>query len=152
MLKLDIKKAFDTVSWEFIEQVLIHIGFPVPWITWIGNSVLQGSSQVLLNDLLGKQIKLKRGVRQGDPISPSLFIIAIDFLARYLQKLTDSGAIRLPYTAMRPCMLYADDALMFFKPDTNQAKAIKIALLVFQEVSGLEINLQKSEIDRKSVV
>lgn len=88
LLKLDIKKAFDMVSWSFMEQVMTHLGFPNSWITWINNSVLQWTSQVLINGLLGKKIKLKRGVHQGDPISPSLFIVAMDFLARYLQKLT----------------------------------------------------------------
>lgn len=76
---------------------------------------------------------------------PALFIIAMDFLARYLQKLHQSGAIRLPVPAMRPCLLYADDALLFYKPDANQAQEIKIALTVFQQVSGLQINLNKSE-------
>lgn len=47
---------------------------------------------------------------------------------------------------MHPCLLYADDALLFFKPDPNQARAIKIALIVFQHVSGLSINLDKSEL------
>lgn len=101
---------------------------------------------MLINGLLGKKIVLRRGVRQGDPLSPALFIMAMDFFARYLQKLTDLGAIRLPFTGMRPCLLYADDALLFFKPDPNQAQAIRLTLLVFQQVSGLATNLEKSEL------
>ncbi|XP_078150757.1 uncharacterized protein LOC144546100 [Carex rostrata] len=146
MLKLDIKKAFDTISWDFVLQVMKNLGFQDNWITWVKNAVLQGSSQVLINGLLGKRINLKRGVRQGDSLSPSLFIMAMDFFARYLQKLTQLGAIRLPFPDMRPCLLYADDALLFLKPDPNQAQAIKLALLVFQQVSGLAINLEKTEL------
>lgn len=145
MLKLDIKKAFDTISWDFILKVMENLGFQENWIRWIKNAVFHGSSQVLINGLLGKKIDLKRGVRQGDPLSPSLFIMALDFFARYLQKLTELGAIRLPFPAMKPCLLYADDSLLFLKPDPNQAQAIKLTLMVFQQVSGLAINLEKSE-------
>lgn len=146
LLKLDIKKAFDTISWEFILRIMQQLGFPVQWIQWIHDAVLQGSSQVLINGQLGKQIILKCGVRQGDPISPQLFIIGIDYLARYLQKLENTGAIRLPYATMHPCLLYADNALLFMKLDPNQARAIKITLSVFQHVSGLAMNLDKSEL------
>lgn len=143
---MDIKNAFDIVSWAFTNQVIRSLGFPEVWISWIHNTIFQGTSQVLINGLRGKRIVLRRGVRQGDPLSSSLFIIAMDFLARYLQKLKDTGAIRLPFLEMRPCLLYADDALLFFKSETNQAQAIKIWLLVFQHVSGLQINLQKSKV------
>lgn len=70
----------------------------------------------------------------------------MDFLAWYLQKLTDTRAIRLPYRGMRPCLLYADDVLLFLKPNTNQARTIKIELLVFQEISGLSVNMHKLEV------
>lgn len=126
LLKLDSRKAFDMVSWTFVVQVMSSLGFLAEWITWVKNSILQDSSQVIINGLLGKRIKLRRGVRQGDLLSPNLFIIAMDFITRYLQKLTSTGAIRLPYPQMWPCLLYADDAL-----------------LVFSEVSGISINLQK---------
>lgn len=67
------------------------LGFPEKWLHWISNCVLQGSSQIILNGLLGKKIELKRGVRQGDPLSPLLFILAIDFLTRWLDKLVTNG-------------------------------------------------------------
>lgn len=51
----------------------------------------------MINGLLGRKIILKRGVRQGDPLSPLLFIMAIDFLARYVQKLANTGALRIPF-------------------------------------------------------
>ena len=100
----------------------------------------------MINGLLGKKIILKRGVRQGDPLSPLLFIIAMDFLACYFEKLTASGAIRLPFENTKPCLLYADDALFFIKPETQQIQAHTVALTVFERVSGLEINTHKSEL------
>ncbi|XP_078152690.1 secreted RxLR effector protein 78-like [Carex rostrata] len=136
MLKLDIKKAFDTISWEFTTEVMTNLGFPEAWIHWIRRAIFQGTSQVLINGSLGKKIILKHGVRQGDPLSPSLFIIAMDFLARYLQKLAQTGAIKLPYANMRPCLLYADDALLFMKPDIHQVQAIKNKPLVLSTSFG----------------
>lgn len=70
-----------------------HQGFPNEWISWVEKTVMTSSSQIMINGLLGKNIKLKRGVKQGDPLSLLLFIFAIDFLGRYAQKLTDIQAL-----------------------------------------------------------
>ncbi|XP_078179612.1 uncharacterized protein LOC144573737 [Carex rostrata] len=121
-------------------------GFPLKYIAWIRNAILTGSSQIMINGLLGRKIILKRGVRQGDPLSPLLFILAIDFLARYSQKLANSGAIKLAFEGMSPCLLYADDALFFVKPEIQQLQALQVMLTVFQRLSGLSVNLSKSEL------
>lgn len=65
LFKADIFKAFDTLSWGFLQQVLIAKGLPEEWIHCIMNAVLKGSSKVLLNSVDGKKINLKRGIRQG---------------------------------------------------------------------------------------
>lgn len=63
LYKADIRKTFDTVSWDFTLSVMENLGFPMTWITWIRQSVLPGTSQAIVNGLLGKNIILKRGVR-----------------------------------------------------------------------------------------
>ena len=70
----------------------------------------------------------------------------MDFLARYFAKLVAIDTIRLPFNGMKPCLLYADDALFFIKPEIQQLHTLKIALVVFQKVSGLATNQQKSEL------
>lgn len=142
VFKADIIKAFDTVNWDFLTKTMQSLGFPNTWITWMKNAVLTGSSQVMINGLLGNKIHLKRGVRQGDPLSPLLFIIGMDFLARWLCKLTTTGTLRLPDDSIRPCLLYADDALFFVKPETHQLQALKIVLLAFEQISGLAVNMR----------
>lgn len=145
LFKADIHKAFDTLSWEFLMKVMQGLSFPEKWLQWISNNVLRGSSQIILNGLLGRKIHLKRGVRQGDPLSPLLFILAMDFLTRWLDKLVANGTWQLPFQNMRPCLLYADDTLFFIKPETRQIQALKIVLLAFKEISGLSVNMDKSE-------
>lgn len=69
LLKLDIAKAFDSISWQFILEVLGHKGFGHRWISWIAMLLRTASKKILINGLPGDSIVHRRGVRQGDPIS-----------------------------------------------------------------------------------
>ncbi|KAJ4748165.1 RNA-directed DNA polymerase (reverse transcriptase)-related family protein [Rhynchospora pubera] len=144
VFKADLRKAFDTISWVFIQNVLLALGFPNTWTKWITGCVLKGSSKVMVNGLASKKIILRRGVRQGDPLSPYLFIVAFDFLSRWMNRLTTVGAFPMPHEGMLPCLFYADDSLIFFKPDTHQALLLKLLLAAFESTSGLALNHAKS--------
>lgn len=118
--------------WEFILTILRSLGFPENSRSWIKNCVLAGSSQIIVNGLIGKRINLRQGVRQVDPVSPIRFIIGMDFLSRWFCRLVANGAWQLPFHGMKPCLLYADDALFFIKLDTRHVQMLKIALAVFR--------------------
>jgi hypothetical protein len=70
-LKLDLTKAFDSVSWAFLLEVLTHLGFGNRWRNLISNLLATSSTQILLNGFPGEQIRHRRGLRQGDPPLPN---------------------------------------------------------------------------------
>jgi len=117
-LKLDIAKAFDSVRWDFLMEVLDQFGFRARWRAWISTLLGSSSTSVLLNGVKGKWFRHFRGLRQGDPLSPLLFIIAMEPLQRLFEMaarggvLTDLGGRSVKLRAS----LYADDAAIFLNP------------------------------------
>ncbi len=148
LFKLDITKAFDSVCWDYLLALLQQRGFPTRWVDWLGALLSTSTSQVLLNGSPGQRIKHGRGLRQGDPLSPLLFILAIDPLQRILSKATELGVIsklRGRTTRLRISM-YADDAVIFINPTRGDVTAFAGILHRFGTATGLVTNLQKSQV------
>lgn len=145
LFKLDISKAFDTVSWEYILELLEHRGFSPWWRDWISALFRSSHSTALLNGATGTRINHARGLRQGDPLSPYLFIIAIDTLQKILELATLDGAISplRGRNAKLRISLYADDAVIFLNPIRNDVQALFSILDNFGKATGLRLNLGK---------
>lgn len=147
LLKLDISKAFDTLSWPFLLEVLAAHGFPSRWRAWIEALLSSASSRIILNGVQGRPIRQMRGVRQGDSLSPLLFIIAMDTLHRLFNKAAADGVLRAtPREIKFQCSLYADDMILFIRPTVQEAVAVKGILEIFDAASGLRTNLAKCSI------
>jgi mannosylglycoprotein endo-beta-mannosidase len=84
LIKLDIFKAFDSVRWDYLLSVLERTGFPARWRDRIASLLTSATSRVILNGSPLESIQHGRGLRQGDPLSPLLFVLAIDPLHRIL--------------------------------------------------------------------
>jgi len=147
-LKLDIHKAFDTVSWSYLLEVLQALGFGPRWREWVSILFRMMSSRALLNGQQGPAFSHNKGVRQGDPLSAMLFILAMDPLQRLLDMATQQGVLSaLPLSTARwRTSMYADDAAIFINPIKDDLDSIATILQEFGMVSGLHINLQKSSV------
>jgi hypothetical protein len=80
LLKIDITCAFDTVAWTFVLDILRHLGFPNCWLDSLSVLLMLASTKPMLNGTLGQRICHARGLRQGDPLSPLLFVLVMEVL------------------------------------------------------------------------
>jgi hypothetical protein len=150
ILKLDFENAFDKVENEVIIQVLTHKGFPDRWISWIKEILKSSTSTTLLNGTLGKVFHYRRGVGQGDPLSPLLFVLAADLLHIIVNKAKNLGLLRLPlnigYTSDFPIIQYADDTLLILEACIVQLFTLKSILNTFVDSTSLKVNYAKSSL------
>jgi hypothetical protein len=139
---LDFAKAFDFVNWGSLLHILACRGFPSTWCAWIQNILTTSKSAVLLNGCPGRWFTCKQGLRQGDPLSPYLFLLVADVLQQLIRF---DGGVHHPATdsASCPVLYYADDTL---KAASEDVERLKLLLDQFAAATGLKINFHKSTV------
>lgn len=147
-IKLDIAKAFDSVRWDYLLEVLRAMGFGHKWCNWISTLLATATTSVFLNGTRGKWFKHHTGLRQGDPLSPMLFILALEPLQHLFRVALAEGRIEeLPLRSARFRMsLYADDAALFMNPKREEVTEVMHLLSTFGAASGLITNMTKSAV------
>ena len=148
-LKIDISKAYDNPNWDFLMKVLQAIEMPDRLLDWIKECVTTPSYSIALNGELQDFFSGKKRVKQGDPISSLLFVIAMDVLSKMLDKGALDGRFDIHPECQAPLITYlsfADDVLIFFDGTADSLKGILDILEDFRQISGLKINWQKSEL------
>jgi hypothetical protein len=141
--KLDISKAFDSVIWSFLLEVLSHLGFGVTWRSIISNLLHSASAQIIFNGEPGESIFHQRGLWHGDPLFPMLFILIMDVLNSLFTK-ADSEGLLSPLVTRQRLSLFADYVALFIGSNGVDLQLTKNLLQVFGEATGLQTNLQKS--------
>jgi hypothetical protein len=126
LIKVDIANAFDSVSWPFLLELLRHIGFPQHWTDLLAILLSSASTKVLVNGRPGRRLCHARGLRQGDPLSPMLFVIVMEVLNSLIVE-ADRRRIfsRLPGDAIQQrASLYADDLVVFLAPTARDLQCL----------------------------
>jgi len=129
-------------------EVLEKLGFGIRWRTWISILLSTATSSVLLNGAQTRKFKHMVGLRQGDPLSPMLFILAMEPLQLLLALEEASSNLSPIQTNMAKIRisLYANDAAIFVNPVKEEIDVIKEVLVAFGDASGLRVNLSKSSV------
>ena len=150
ILKLDFEKAFDSVNWNFLLDLLNSFGFGSKWLSWIKECISTATISVLINGSPSDQFRTERGIRQGDPLSPFLFNIVAEGLSILFRRAMAAGLVNgVRIGSSGPVLSYlqfADDTIIFCEASMDEEKNIKNLLRCFELLSGLKTNLHKSSL------
>ncbi|GJR11579.1 RNA-directed DNA polymerase, eukaryota [Tanacetum coccineum] len=149
IFKIDFEKAFDSVRWDHLDEVLKKFGFGDRWCRWISECLRSSWGSVLVNGSPTEEFQFFKGLKQGDPLSPFLFILIMESLHLSFQNLVETGmfkGVALDSSTIISHMFYADDAVFVGQWDNSNIKTVTYALKCFEKASGLRINMGKSKI------
>uniref|UniRef100_A0A452ZV79 Reverse transcriptase domain-containing protein n=1 Tax=Aegilops tauschii subsp. strangulata TaxID=200361 RepID=A0A452ZV79_AEGTS len=149
-VKADMSKAYDRVEWDFLEAMLRKLGFRRRWVDLIMKCVSTVRYQIKVNRTLTTQFCPSRGLRQGDPLSPYLFVICAEGLSASLHDAAEKGSISgvkiCPGAPSISHPFFANDSVLLIKANQQEAAALHEALKLYEESSGQCINVEKSAV------
>ncbi|XP_074265385.1 uncharacterized protein LOC141587816 [Silene latifolia] len=149
ILKVDIQKAFDSVNWSFIANCMVHFGFPAKFTQWILVCVTSSHFSISFNGSTEGFFPGKRGLRQGDPLSPYLFTMCMEVLSRLLRQLPSHSGFSYHPKCVKiklTHLMFADDLLVFTRGDLPSIQAVDHCLNKVAALSGLRVNPMKSNL------
>nr|GEV41168.1 RNA-directed DNA polymerase, eukaryota [Tanacetum cinerariifolium] len=149
IFKVDFAKAYDSVRWDFLLDVLRAFGFGSRWYTWIRGIFSSNMASILVNGIPTVEFLIFCGLKQGDPLAPFLFILVMETLHIFVSRAVNDGVfkgLQIHDSMVLSYLFYADDVVFLGEcSDDNLANLIRI-LQCFQLASGLRINVQKSQV------
>lgn len=147
-VKTDMSKAYDRIEWSFVRMVLERLGFHCIWITWIMQCITSVSYSYMLNGAVQGLVNPQRGLRQGDPLSPYVFILCSEVLSGLCIKTQRENrltGIKVGKKSPRlNHLLFADDTMFFCKSEAKECDTLLEILQKYETASGQKINPQKS--------
>ncbi|CAJ2661734.1 unnamed protein product [Trifolium pratense] len=149
LMKVDFEKAYDTVNWRYLEDMMRRMGFPDIWIRWMRTCIFNSSMSVLINGSPTADFKVEKGLRQGDPLSLFLFLIAAEGLTGIIKRAVELGLYRgykVSDNIQFNVLQFADDTIFVGEDNWDNLWSIKSILRSFELVSGLKVNFLKRKI------
>ncbi|GJR80017.1 RNA-directed DNA polymerase, eukaryota [Tanacetum coccineum] len=148
VFKDDFAKAYDSIRWDFLEDVRRAFGFSSKWCSWIRGCLYSGMASVLLNGSLTSEIQFHCGLKQGDPLAPYFFILIMESLHLSLSRAIEAGifkGIKIGPSLNISHLFYADDYGLYCELDLDANLSVLHHILHwFFFVSGLSINLKEN--------
>ncbi|GAU25119.1 hypothetical protein TSUD_274080 [Trifolium subterraneum] len=148
ILKVDFEKAYDSVDWGFLEYMLRRFGFGETWVEWIRACVFAGNLSVLVNGSPTTEINIQRGLKQGDPLAPFLFLLVVEGFAGLMRSVVDKNLFKGFSVGTEGLQIshlqYADDTLCIGEASMENLWTLKAILRGFELASGLRVNIWKS--------
>uniref|UniRef100_A0A803PAN7 CCHC-type domain-containing protein n=1 Tax=Cannabis sativa TaxID=3483 RepID=A0A803PAN7_CANSA len=149
-LKLDMSKAYDRVGWRFLEAMMLCLGYDKRWVDKVMNCITTVSFSVLVNGEISGLIQPQRGLRQGDPLSPYMFLLCLEGFSCLIQEAERADKIHGVKFGREGLKLshlfFADDSFVFLDANPTECRSMKAILEEYPSLSGQQINLQKSEL------
>ncbi|GLT52165.1 hypothetical protein SLA2020_255190 [Shorea laevis] len=148
VFKADFEKAYDSVNWELLAEMMNKLGFSTKWRAWIKECLSSATVSVMINGSPTKEFTISKGLRQGDPLAPFLFLMVAEALNGLISKATEEGLFKgvtvgeleLNITHLQ----FADDSIFFCEASAKNVWMIKCILRSFELLSGLKVNFHKS--------
>ncbi|GJV52789.1 RNA-directed DNA polymerase, eukaryota [Tanacetum coccineum] len=150
IFKVDFEKAFDSVRWDFLEDIMRKFGFGDKWCMWIRSCLRSSRGSVIVNGSPTEEFQFYRGLKQGDPLSPFLFILIMESLHISFQRVVDAGlfkGIKLGSALHMSHLFYADDAIFMGQWNQTNIDTITRVLEVFYRASGVTFHKFRSFYD-----
>jgi hypothetical protein len=149
-VKLDMSKVYDPVEWCFLQAMMTKLGFYHAWVHLIMKCVMSVSYQVKVNGDIGASFAPGRGLRQGDPLSPYLFLLCAEGFSALLSEAENADRISEVKVCQRAPsishLLFADDSLLLIRANRENAEEVQRILTLYEQVSGQTINKEKSDV------
>jgi hypothetical protein len=149
LFKVDFEKAYDSVDWGYLDAVMGKMAFPSLWRKWIRECVCTATASVLVNGSPTDEFSFQRGLRQGDPLSPFLFLLAAEGLNVMMTSMVERNMFtgyrvgdQAPLTVSH--LQFADDTLLVGEKSWANVCALRAVLVLFELISGLKVNFHKS--------
>jgi len=149
LFKVDFEKANDSVDWGYLDVVMEQMSFPLLWRKWVRECVSTATASVLVNDSPTEEFQLFRGLRQGDPLSPFLFLLAAEGLNILKKAMVDSQLfegyrVGAASSVVLSHLQFASDTLLLGAKSWANVRSLRATFLIFEAMFGLKVNFNKS--------